>query len=75
MCFWHVPGKVSTKMCIERVSEREEGSITHKSADTAAVTLRLFVTLPVGSWLMRTDSALSGPNVSVELRAAMRSLS
>lgn len=47
----------------------------HESADTAAVTLRLFVTLPVGSWLMRTDSALSGPNVSVELRAAMRSLS
>lgn len=61
------------QICIERVSESEEGSVTHGSADTAAVTLRLFLTLPVGSWLMRTDSALSRLNVIVELSAAMRS--
>ncbi|XDV25047.1 hypothetical protein PO909_029044 [Leuciscus waleckii] len=42
----------------------------HGSADTAVVTLRLFLTLPVGSSLMRTDSTLACPNVSVKLSSA-----
>lgn len=47
-------------------SKREEDTVMHGSADTAAVTLRLFLTLPVGSWLMRTDSTVSRPNVIVK---------
>lgn len=57
---------------IERVflGARGKGTPMHGSADTAAVTLRLFLTLPVGSSLMRTDSTLACPNVSVKLSSA-----
>lgn len=77
-CTWN--GKVPGWKCwgkngcwrIERVflRARGKGTLMHGSADTAVVTLRLFLTLPVGSCLMRTDSTLACPNVSVKLSSA-----